>query len=158
MLELLRATWDNCWLAVGWILTLWNQVSSMLLLRAPFYRRVYCATAEQAVLEDMYGAIVFGDVLEHLADPAAVLSRLMSHLSPDGVVLVSLPSIAHLAIRLMLLGGKFPAMDRGALDRTHLHFYTRSSAEQLVQNAGLRVIEWLASLVPLLDLATGRLN
>lgn len=130
----------------------------MLLLRAPFYRRVYCATAEQAVLEDIYGAIVFGDVLEHLADPAAVLSRLMSHLSPDGVVLVSLPSIAHLAIRLMLLGGKFPAMDRGALDRTHLHFYTRSSAEQLVQNAGLRVIEWLASLVPLLDLATGRLN
>lgn len=117
------------------------------------YREVFETTVERVELGESYGTIVCGDVLEHLVDPAGVLRKLVSALQPDGVVLVSLPNVAHLAVRLLLLSGRFPRMDRGPLDRTHLHFFTRSTAEQLLNQAGLQVIERRATAVPVVDIA-----
>ncbi len=118
----------------------------------PYYRRMYQATIEEVRLEEEYRAIVFGDVLEHLVEPAAVLKRLLEHLGPDGVVLVSVPNIAHLAVRLLLLLGRFPRMDRGPLDRTHLHFFTRSTAEELLARSGLTLLECRSSVAPVADI------
>ena len=119
----------------------------------PFYRQLFATTVEDAPLDKTYGTIVCGDVLEHLVDPLATLRRLTAHLQPGGVVLVSLPNVAHLAVRLLLLSGRFPYMDRGPLDRTHLHFYTRATAQSLLEEAGLRVIERRPTIVPLADIA-----
>jgi hypothetical protein len=40
-------------------------------------------------------------------------------------------------------------MERGIFDRTHLHFYTRDTARELVESAGLRILDWQATPVPL---------
>lgn len=120
----------------------------------PYYRRLYQATVEEVALEDQYGAIILGDVLEHLVEPEAALKRLLVHLAPDGVVLVSVPNVAHLAVRLLLLSGRFPAMDRGPLDRTHLHFFTWSAIEELLVQSGLKVLERHSSVIPITDIVS----
>ncbi len=119
-------------------------------LARPFYRRVFAGGIEEAELPaDAYRVVVCADVLEHLVDPAAILWRLRGAATGDAVFIVSLPNVAHLAIRLLVLAGRFPRMERGILDRTHLHFYTRDTAEALLREAGLRVARASATGVPL---------
>lgn len=119
----------------------------------PFYRQVYNCSVEDAPLEaGAYGVIVCGDILEHTVDPLRVLTKLRQAAQPDAYFVISLPNVAHLAVRLMLLAGQFPAMERGILDRTHLHFYTLDSARKLLEDANLRVIRCRPTGVPLDEL------
>jgi 2-polyprenyl-3-methyl-5-hydroxy-6-metoxy-1,4-benzoquinol methylase len=87
-----------------------------------------------------FDVVVCADVLEHLAQPETLLARIHDWLKPGGALLVSLPNIANVSIRTALLFGHFRYTDRGILDRTHLSFYTLSSARQLLEGAGLRVV------------------
>jgi 2-polyprenyl-3-methyl-5-hydroxy-6-metoxy-1,4-benzoquinol methylase len=124
----------------------------------PHYRSIFATTVEQAELAPAsYDAIVCADVLEHVPDPAGVLRRLRQAAKPDARFIISVPNVAHLAIRMMLLFGYFPKMDRGILDRTHLHYFTRDTAEELLRQAGLRVEAFIATGVPLEEVwRTGR--
>ena len=116
----------------------------------PYYRNVHPSTIEQANLPDaMYDAVVCADVLEHVPDPIGVLSQLKRVAKADATFIISLPNIAHLAVRTMLLFGYFPKMERGPLDKTHLHFFTRDTAQQMLQKAGLRVERISSTGVPL---------
>ncbi len=116
----------------------------------PHYRNVLVGTIEQAqVPDEKYRVIVCADVLEHTPDPVSVLTKLHSVAAPDAVYLLSLPNVAHLAVRMMLLFGKFPKMERGILDKTHLQFYTRTTAGQMLATAGLRIRKVWATGVPL---------
>ena len=116
----------------------------------PYYRDVWASTIEAAPLpEKAYKLIVCADVLEHTADPGAVLQRLRRAGTDDAVFIVSVPNVAHLAVRLMLLLGRFPKMERGPLDRTHLHFFTRETARDMVESAGLTVRRITCTGVPL---------
>lgn len=116
----------------------------------PHYRDVWASFVEDAPLPDgEYGVVVCGDILEHTPDPVAVLRRLRRAATPDATFVVSVPNVAHLAVRLMLLAGRFPKMDRGPLDRTHLQFFTKDTARQMVEAAGLRVVRTLTTGVPL---------
>lgn len=94
---------------------------------------------EVPVLPGPFDAIVYGDVLEHLADPLAALVSVNRSLAPGGLVVVSIPNVAHLWVRLSLLAGRFDYGDRGILDRTHLQFFTKKSLLALLAEAGLRV-------------------
>lgn len=117
----------------------------------PFYRVVLTATLEEApddFLRD-YDAVVFADVIEHLRDPEAALRRLLA-LQPAGCVLiVSVPNVANLRVRLNLLAGRFNYQERGILDRTHLHFFTRATFVSLLSDLGLEVKRLEATPVPL---------
>jgi SAM-dependent methyltransferase len=122
----------------------------------PYYRAVYASTIEDAPLTPAsYRVVVCGDVLEHTVDPAAVLGELSRVATDDAVFVISLPHVAHLAVRLLLLFGRFPQMERGILDRTHLHFYTRDTAEALLRTAGLRVARAYPTGIPLDELWPG---
>jgi trans-aconitate methyltransferase len=80
------------------------------------------------------------DVLEHLPDPLRVLRSAASQLAPQGMIIVSLPNVAHLSVALpLLLRGEFRYRAAGILDRTHLRFFVRSSALELLAEAGLVV-------------------
>jgi 2-polyprenyl-3-methyl-5-hydroxy-6-metoxy-1,4-benzoquinol methylase len=80
------------------------------------------------------------DVLEHLPDPLTVLRNVANQLAPQGVIIVSLPNVAHLSVALPLLfKGEFRYRAAGILDRTHLRFFVRSSALELIADAGLIV-------------------
>ena len=98
----------------------------------PHYRQVFNSTVEAAPLADKsYRMVICGDVLEHTADP------------------VSVPNVAHLAVRMMLLFGSFPKMERGILDKTHLQFFTRDTAEAMLRQAGLKVVSASATGIPM---------
>ncbi len=90
-----------------------------------------------------YDVVLLLDVLEHLVDPAAVLARATRWLAPGGRVMLSVPHVAHAAVRLSLLQGRFPRTDIGLLDRTHLHFFDREQVEALLTGAGLSALDTL---------------
>ena len=71
--------------------------------------------------------IILSDVLEHLEDPTCVLLSCYKILRKDGMILISVPNVAHIDISLNLLNGKFNYQDMGILDNTHLKFFTKSS-------------------------------
>ena len=87
--------------------------------------------------------ILLLDVLEHLRDPLATLSRASRHLAPGGRVIVSIPNVTHGAVRLSLMSGSFTYTETGLLDRTHLRFFDRRGAEALMADAGLRIVDRL---------------
>jgi SAM-dependent methyltransferase len=80
--------------------------------------------------------IAFGDVLEHLVDPEAVLTRLRRLLAPGGVAIASIPNIQHHTILAALLRGDFQYTSAGLLDATHLRFFTGSTIVKLFLDAG----------------------
>lgn len=88
-----------------------------------------------------YDAIVFGDVLEHLTQPEAVLKACLPLLKPGGAVVASIPNIAHGSVRLALLQGRFAYTRTGLLDETHVRFFTRESVLGLFADAGYAVVD-----------------
>lgn len=100
-------------------------------------------------LDGEFDIILYGDVLEHLKNPLDVLVKINQKLRPGGMVIISLPNIANIYVRLQLLMGRFDYQDRGILDRTHLHFYTRKSFHQFLDQAGLEVLAFTATPIPL---------
>ncbi|HEX3567663.1 MAG TPA: methyltransferase domain-containing protein, partial [Acidimicrobiales bacterium] len=111
--------------------------------------RIFVGDLEQLDLGQLapsYQALVFGDTLEHLRDPPALLRRLRAVLDDDGVLVVSIPNVANWAVRLGLLFGRFAYTERGILDRTHLRFYTRRSAIEMLASAGFRATKVVAAV------------
>ena len=104
---------------------------------------------EIPVGEGPFDVIVYGDVLEHLVDPLRVLVELDRCLAPGGFVIISVPNIAHLWIRLLLLLGRFDYLDRGILDHSHLRFFTERSLRAMLADAGLLIERFTATPAPL---------
>ncbi len=100
-------------------------------------------------------AILLADVLEHLRAPHDLLGLAAANLAPDGTIFISIPNVANLAIRLHLLLGRFEYQDRGILDRTHVRFFTRTTARRLVKSAGLRIVHEEVTPVPIREAFPG---
>lgn len=88
--------------------------------------------------------IIYGDVLEHLADPWTLLKQHAEYLAPDGTVLVCIPNVEHWSFAHRLLNGSFDYEDSGLLDRTHLRWFTARNLGNALVKAGLE----LADLAP----------
>ena len=101
---------------------------------------------DTSALVDSYDLLLFGDTLEHLPDPPAVLRRLREHVNPGGHLVVSIPNIANWTVRLQLLFGRFRYTDRGILDRTHLRFYTVATLPDMLAEAGFTLTKLQASV------------
>jgi 2-polyprenyl-3-methyl-5-hydroxy-6-metoxy-1,4-benzoquinol methylase len=106
-------------------------------------------------LEDQkFDKVLLQDVLEHLRDPETLLKDCAKVLKPNGQVLVSVPNIANITVRLSLLFGRFEYTDRGILDKTHVHFYTRRTAKRLLEENGYEIQQSLMTIMPV-ELALG---
>jgi 2-polyprenyl-3-methyl-5-hydroxy-6-metoxy-1,4-benzoquinol methylase len=89
-----------------------------------------------------FDCIVFADVLEHLYDPWGILNRFMPHLASDGHILISIPNIRHYRVlRSLVFKGKFTYEESGILDVDHVRFFTRKEILEMVEEAGLEVVE-----------------
>ena len=88
-----------------------------------------------------FDAIIFADVLEHVAWPVGILRQYLALLKPNGTVIVSLPNVGLWSVRFQHLLGRFEYEETGVLDRTHLRFFTRRSALRMLDEAGLRVVK-----------------
>jgi SAM-dependent methyltransferase len=84
-----------------------------------------------------FDAIIFADVLEHFSTPIDIMRHYLPRLADGGFVLVSLPNVGLWSVRLALLAGRWNYQDTGVLDRTHLRFFTRRTARELLDDAGL---------------------
>lgn len=83
-----------------------------------------------------FDVVLLGDVIEHLREPVDTLRRLRRFLRPGGRLVLSTPNVANWAIRLSLLAGRWRYTDRGILDRTHTHLFTRATLREAIEGAG----------------------
>jgi O-antigen biosynthesis protein len=104
---------------------------------------------------ELFDAILFGDVLEHLRDPLATLRESLKCLAPSGIVVISVPNIAHADVKIALVKGQFPYSDDGLLDRTHISFFTKESLLKLVKDAGLVEVEIFRVTLPVFHTEIG---
>jgi 2-polyprenyl-3-methyl-5-hydroxy-6-metoxy-1,4-benzoquinol methylase len=96
-----------------------------------------------------HDVVIAADVLDHLLSPERMLRMAHDALPPGGRLLVSVPNVAHLYVRLVLLFGRFPYAERGILDRTHRVFFTRRSTRELFARCGFRIERETVATVPL---------
>ncbi len=118
------------------------------------------AVLERVVERGPYDLVLCLDVLEHLVDPWRFLSRVENLLAADGLLVISVPNVRHYRVSLpLLLFGQWRYQPAGVLDRTHLRFFTRESACQLLESPSLQATgcrpsrpprgsgSWLANLL-----------
>lgn len=119
------------------------------------YRKVIVGDLEQLSLtphfaSGAYDFIVCADVLEHLANPAALLSACRPLLSAQGKLLVSIPNAGYCGLIAELMQGNFEYRDEGLLDRTHLRFFTRKTLTEFLaaNHWGLESLETVHRELP----------
>ena len=82
---------------------------------------------------------VFGDSLEHLRDPWAVLARVHQLLAPGGIICACIPNAQHWSLQARLSIGEWHYEESGLMDRTHLRWFTRSTIESMFKKAGFAI-------------------
>ena len=87
-----------------------------------------------------FDVVLLIDVLEHLVDPVATLCRLTALLKPGGLVVASLPNVAHVWVIANLLAKRWPQKDRGIFDRTHVRFFAKRDMIALLRSADLEIV------------------
>jgi len=96
-----------------------------------------------------FDLIVAGDVLEHLANPWALLERVRPCITPDGHLIASIPNVRNLGLAAdLVLNGRWRYEDRGLLDITHLRFFAFEDIRALFEDTGYRLESFRANLSP----------
>jgi len=80
------------------------------------------------------------DILEHLINPWDALARWGTVLRPGGTLVLSIPNIQNAFTISQLIAGHFTYLEEGILDATHLRFFARENAENLVHGAGFEIL------------------
>jgi SAM-dependent methyltransferase len=86
---------------------------------------------------DGIDCIIYSAVLEHLADPFAMLTRHAASLSPDGMMLICVSNVEHWSLTERLLRGAFRYDEAGLLDRHHLRWFGLDTFGRSLSEAGL---------------------
>ncbi|HUT93884.1 MAG TPA: glycosyltransferase [Thermoguttaceae bacterium] len=96
-------------------------------------------TLDPAFPAQSFDCVVCADVLEHLRDPAQVLTQARAWLKPGGCLVASIPNVRHHSVVTSLLDGNWTYEAAGLLDATHLRFFTRREIERLFQTSGYEI-------------------
>lgn len=112
----------------------------------------YCGNLEDqnllhAIVDEQgpFDTILCLDILEHLSNPWSMVASLHQALRPGGVIVASIPNVRHYTVLLPLLfSGRWTLSDSGILDRTHLRFFVRRTAIELMTSSGL-TLDYVAS-------------
>ena len=104
---------------------------------------VFCGTLSEQFFnnQEPFDVVIFSDVLEHVADPAELLRLAAKGLKPGGLVLISVPNVAHWSMRLHLLRGRFDYTEVGIRDATHLRWFTLNTIQGLLRKEGFEVLD-----------------
>lgn len=84
---------------------------------------------------------IFGDALEHLRDPWALLSSIRKIIPASGSIVACIPNAQHWSVQARLCSGNFRYENSGLLDRTHLRWFTRQTIFEMFANAGFKIVE-----------------
>lgn len=89
-----------------------------------------------------FDVVLCGDLIEHLRAPEDFLARARPLLSPGGRLVLTTPNVANWAMRIGLLVGRWHYTDRGILDRTHLHLFTKATLVEALERSGYRIADF----------------
>lgn len=91
--------------------------------------------------QNYFDVIICADVLEHLVDPWTVIDKLTKLLKPNGKFIISLPNIREFnTILTIFLKGDFRyTPEGGIMDKTHLRFFCKRNAVELLTTTELEV-------------------
>lgn len=84
-----------------------------------------------------FDLVLLLDVLEHLYDPWRVIAQLHDLLPVGGHLLASIPNVQNYRTIIWAATGTWRYRGLGLLDRTHLRFFTKQSARELMTCTGL---------------------
>jgi SAM-dependent methyltransferase len=87
--------------------------------------------------KDGIDCIIYGDVLEHMKDPWAVLASHARALNDDGVMLICVPNLENWAFADRLLRGSWDYEPQGLFDRGHLRWFSLETMRQGIEQLGL---------------------
>jgi|SaaInlStandDraft_2_1057019.scaffolds.fasta_scaffold122895_2 2-polyprenyl-3-methyl-5-hydroxy-6-metoxy-1,4-benzoquinol methylase len=94
-------------------------------------------------LKGDYDYIIMADVIEHIRDSNGLVKYLGKYLrNKNSRIIVSVPNIAIWYYRLSLLFGEFNYTEKGTLDHTHVHFYTKKTIIKLLKESGYEPV-WI---------------
>ena len=127
-----------------------EQVSRSLdpYIRESFYLEGL-AKVKERLAGRKFDKVLLLDVIEHVPDSEGLVRDCASLLKPGGQLIVSVPNVANISVRLMLLMGKFEYMARGIMDRTHLRFFTRKTIEKTITGQGFSIVRHRMTVIPL---------
>ena len=94
-------------------------------------------TMEFPFPEGSFDVVLCGDLIEHLRAPERFLARVRPLLRDDGRLVLTTPNVANWTMRLGLLAGRWRYTERGILDRTHLHLFTRGTLARDTRECGV---------------------
>jgi 2-polyprenyl-3-methyl-5-hydroxy-6-metoxy-1,4-benzoquinol methylase len=123
-------------------------------IAAEAYDEVYVSKFEDVDTiswQGKFDAIIAADVLEHVYNPWAMLQRLKPLISQGGALYVSVPNIRNLNILMGLAKGEWHYSSRGILDITHIRFFTKTQACEMLEQTGWKVSQVLINVDPLLS-------
>ena len=83
---------------------------------------------------------IFGDTLEHLNDPWALLSKIRGVIAADGCIVACIPNAQHWSVQARLSCGEFRYQESGLMDRSHLRWFTRTTILEMFQQARFRIV------------------
>ncbi len=118
------------------------------------YRAIHQVDLNQIRIEDFpdclhqFDFILFGDVLEHLVEPQAVLQKFRSFLKSGGSFVISLPNLGHASIKARLLNDDFEYAPSGILDFTHLRFFTWRTLPSFFSKISMRIEKATGVVMP----------
>ena len=97
-------------------------------------------TMELPFRPSSFDVVLCGDLVEHLREPQRFLERARPLLCEGGRLVLTTPNVANWTIRAGLLFGRWRYTERGILDRTHAHLFTRKTLEEALVAAGYRIV------------------
>jgi glycosyltransferase involved in cell wall biosynthesis len=97
------------------------------------------ADIEHGIPEEVgvdYDVALASDLIGYIRDPVSLLVQARARLRRGGSLIVSIPNFVHWYPRVRVATGRFDYDRRGILDRGHVRFFTRRSAERIFREAG----------------------
>lgn len=97
--------------------------------------------------DDSYDSAICFEVLEHLTSPSSCMTEIYRILKPDGIIIGSVPNIAFVGNRLLLLLGLFntggsPATSlRKPWKDPHIRFFTVGTLKSFIEESNFKSIK-----------------
>lgn len=104
---------------------------------------IYLTIENKILNRERYNIIWVGNVLEHVLDPLNMLRRLKLLLSPEGIIVLTVPNDGS-TYQKLLLDNKYVEREWWIAYPDHISYFNYQSLINITSNAGFRCIELIS--------------